>query len=125
MDSVTIITNLYLAGFLQAFGITPLNPTNGTLFIPDPALGSFDVLGQTFLCQTGAAPDCAGGAPSLVPCVSLAPGESQWPDTVSELKEWQVLFDYLTNPAALNGSLPPSPSDYDDPITPRVIDVTP
>lgn len=90
---VTVITNLYLAGYLDAFGLKPKSADlSATLQLP-----------QTVMCQTmEPTPDCATGKPMMKPCMELSAG--QLPYKFLEVKEWGVLLKYLT--IALGGQVP-------------------
>ncbi len=137
-DTVVVITNLYLAGFLEAFGITPLKPDGvdaGTPFDPDPLLGGMETLGQMILCQVAQAPDCGAGAPAMRRCYAVD-GQPPWnvgPTPLTEVKEWAALFAYMRAlPVPVGGTLPTFPPGlYEGDINPRdavrsrVVDVSP
>ncbi len=114
--TVTVITNLYLAGFLDAFGLSAY-AADGTTKV---------VLPQTVMCQTmEPAPDCAGGKPALKECASL-PGSVLAPSPnwkYPEVKEWGVLLKYLTSPQALGGTIPATMYAGSAPKNPRVVEV--
>jgi hypothetical protein len=117
---VTVISDLYLGSFLDAFGLAPR----------DAAGAPMDV-SNTALCWAGQAEDCAGTGTNLImPCYMVADGNvPPWtaPGTgvgIPEVKEWQTLTSYLNSPAALNGVIPPLYVG-ETPAVSRVVDVTP
>jgi hypothetical protein len=140
-----VITNMYLAGFLEAFGITPYHPYGGLPGIPgditpNPAFGALQKLAFTFLCQdmTVSAPDCAnagGPVPMIRPCLLGAgdmTGTGTWKATLVEVKEWAVLTKFLASPTGpFAGHIPslaytsPLADDFTLPNPTRVLDVTP
>ncbi len=109
-----ITTNYYLAGVLDAFGLTPLDDQGNDL-----------ELSETVLCQTGAN-NCAGGANNdpLEHCATLLGSTPvSWP--YPELKEWQALLGYIGN---FPGAVPTFPAGLYSGTTPavkRVEDITP
>lgn len=113
---VTIVSNLYLAGFLERFGITP-RMIDGT---PMPGEGTAR-LAQMSMCYTGMQKNCAMQQVGMFNCI--LGGGPPWP-AAPEVKEWQLLTGYLTR--GLNGRIPTqlyngatvAPADL------RVIDVT-
>jgi 2',3'-cyclic-nucleotide 2'-phosphodiesterase (5'-nucleotidase family) len=121
---VTIISNLYLTGFLSAFGLTPRAANGAPLTLP-----------ETVLCQTMAlAPDCLAvpAVPAMAPCLGLS-GSSplpapQW--VFPEVKEWGVLLKFLAAMPAVGG-VPTLPSGaYANggsatPAVPRVVNANP
>lgn len=119
---VTIISNLYLTGFLDAFGLKPR-----------AADGSVLSLAGTVLCRTLAAePNCQAvpAVPAMAPCLTL-PGSSPPPQArweLPEVKEWGVLLQFLGAMPRV-GPLPTIPSGaYSNqgsalPVSPRVRDV--
>ncbi len=107
--TIVVITNLYLEGFLSAFGLTPLN-MNGEEFPAIEALGSDAVLAQTVLCTD----------PGIGYCIQKSSGAVPW--SLSEVKDWGVLFNYLR--AGLGGSIPDTLYAGDLPSAPRVIEIT-
>ncbi len=110
---ITVVTNLYIGGFLDAFGLAPRDGTGTPIGLDD-----------TILCWAGQAPDCGGtGANVIMPCKVASMGTVPWP--VPEVKEWQVLLTYLSSPLALDGTVPPLLYAGAAPAAPRVIDVTP
>ena len=114
---VTIVTNLYLATYLEAFGITPRDWAGNAL----PGTGMAR-LSQTVLCHTGMPKNCAVGSVSFVSC-PVAGGGPPWP-VAPEVKEWQLLHGFLSR--ALGGMIPPQAYAGDtvpDPLL-RVRDVT-
>lgn len=113
-ELVTVVTNLYIAGLLDAFGIKPKAANGSLLQLP-----------QTVLCQTGEPnPNCAAGKPALAPCIGL-PGTVLMPKlywTATEVKEWGVLLQFLRGgPPLLNGQIPSLLYRGDKPASPRVI----
>jgi 5'-nucleotidase / UDP-sugar diphosphatase len=151
-DKILVVTNMYLAGFLEAFGITPYNAYTGGAITANPAFGALSKLAFTFLCQeysgtTGLpiAPDCGhGGAPipGIRTCLQGAgdmTAGGTWAPTLVEVKEWAVLTKFMLNPAGFDGEIPatfyktPLTLDWTtaDPFDPmatnmsRVKDVTP
>jgi len=129
-DTVVVVTNLYLAGFvdkllggLSAFFGPPLRqPEDGQ---PFPA--GLSSLGQAVTCQVAASPNCGGGQPSIRRCIVASGGQVPWPAPLREVKEWAVLRAYLSLfPVTGAPPLPTLPPGlYEDPVVPRVIDVTP
>jgi 5'-nucleotidase len=117
-DKALIITNLYLAGFLEGFQLTPLDPYTGAAittsanpYVP----GSLRRLAKTIVCNVATSANCATPAPSMAPCVNATGGDVPatftWqvaPGVVlPEVKEWFVLLGFLTSPPpALNGNIP-------------------
>ncbi len=121
---VTIISNLYLTGFLDAFGLKPRAADGTPVSVP-----------QTVMCQTMApAPDCTAmpAVPAMAPCLTLAGSVAspapQW--VFPEVKEWGVLLKFL-GAMPVVGSVPTIPSSAyfnagkATPVVPRVVDVTP
>jgi len=131
-DHFLVITNMYLAGFLEAFGMTPLHPYTGSEITPNPLFGSLARIAQTIVCQDAmvATADCAnaeGPVVKLRPCL-LGPGnmnaEGQWALPLVEVKEWGVLAKYML--AAFPTGIPDAAYPYPmDAAAVRVKDVTP
>lgn len=117
---VRIITNLYLAGFMEGFGLQPMDTETGVAF---PDASSF--LAQSTLCQVPGvmSPSCGGGTPepAIDRCVQLSGGTVPWP--LLEAKEWGALLTYLTDSNFLGGTIPAGLYD-EATFTPRVIDIT-
>lgn len=121
---VTVISNLYLTGFLSAFGLQPRAADGTEISLP-----------TTVLCQTmAAAPNCAAvpAVPAMAPCLTLpgstqAPAVTRWP--YPEVKEWGVLLRFLGSMPPVNG-VPTIPdgawwnSGQPTPAIPRVASVT-
>lgn len=115
---VNIVTNLYLAGFMKAFTIAPVDKDGNDL-----------TLAQTVLCQTNQSLNCGTPAAPVVQCASL--GGPPW--IAPELKEWTALLTYLAVPDVLGGateigydagdgmSLIKTGSYSANPVDPRVI----
>jgi hypothetical protein len=120
---IRVITNLYLAGFLDAFGLSPRDANLQQIKLP-----------QAVLCQTmNPAPSCTASpaAPAIDYCMALdTAGAAQNPPVwhYPEVKEWGLLLKYLTNPAQLGGLASNIPDDLyygNEPASPRVIPVQP
>jgi 2',3'-cyclic-nucleotide 2'-phosphodiesterase (5'-nucleotidase family) len=125
-NQIRVITNLYLATFLDAFGITAYDGFTGAAITADPYLGGLGVIGQTVMCAVAAAPDCGGGAPSLAYCYQANGNAPGWP--FPEAKEWAVLLQYLTGPevaGGLAGHINKGEYDDSEPFESRVINATP
>ena len=110
--SITVITNLYLAGFLEAFGLSPRDAAGEVMPLP-----------ATVLCQNMEPdPNCLEGRPALAPCLTL-PGSTTSPVSwrYPEVKEWGLLLKFLT--AGLGGTIPTPMYAGELPASPRVIAV--
>jgi hypothetical protein len=118
-DKALVITNLYIAGFLQAFGLTPLEPYTGAAITPSANAdvpSSLALLSKTILCHVAESATCSTPAPSIAPCVSATGGDVPeglaWPAGLNEVKEWAVLFGYMQS--ALGGTIPDCVYDADE-----------
>ncbi len=139
-DRVVVVTNLYLAGFMEGFGLTPLHPYSGNPITPStsPAVpDSLKVLAKTVLCNVDSLEnlDCTDPNPTVSnpvirPCVDATggdvPANGVWPDGLVEAKEWAILYGYLLGP--LGGIIPDCLYETDtgcETFPSRVTDVTP
>lgn len=90
---VTVVTNAYIAGFLQAFGFTPRDKTGTPIVSADPT----NSLAGLMLCVVtpAVAPDCAGtGAATIRRCAEGANHAPPWTSGFTELREWGLLMKY-------------------------------
>lgn len=120
---VTVISNLYLTGFLDAFGLQPRAEDGTPMSLP-----------STVLCQTLVAqPDCRAvpAVPAMAPCLSLV-GSTLSPNPrwlYPEVKEWGVLLRFLGAMPQVGGvpTIPDSAwwnEGSATPVSPRVGSVT-
>ncbi|MBI5510641.1 MAG: metallophosphoesterase [Deltaproteobacteria bacterium] len=118
-EKIMVISNMYLAGFLDSFGLTPYHPYTGAALTPIAPFGALDVVGQTILCMDMTA--TCGPLPLIRPCLSSPANigtdmvNGQWAPTLIEVKEWAILAKYLLNPTGINGAIPAT--FYKSPLT--------
>ncbi len=117
---ISIVSNLYLAGFLAAYGFSPRDETLTPVTVR-----------ETVLCQVPSVtmPDCTSNpqVPSIAHCATL-PGAATSPWPYLEVKEWAALLKFLTAPAIVGGLESNIPTDRysgSEPLNPRVVKVTP
>ena len=110
-----ILTNLYIAGFLDTYGLAPRDEDGNV--IGDPATESMtERLSHTALCQQPLVPFY-----ELQYCETLDLGGPPW-DLLPELKGWEALLMYLDEQGPSLGSLYEGATV--DPVERRVVDVT-
>ncbi|MEK7705861.1 MAG: hypothetical protein AAB426_12945 [Myxococcota bacterium] len=125
--TVRIVTNLYLAGFLNAFGIAPLDG-DGVPIQEDAvveALGLDSILAQTVLCRTGIGTrNCNPGNPQALigTCYALSGDTAPWAEVYSlgELKEWTTLLGAVATHTFATDEYAGA-----TPTSPRVVNLTP
>jgi len=112
---IIILTNLYIAGFLDTYGLAPRDEDGD--IIGDPATESMmDRLSNAALCQQPLVPFY-----ELQYCETLDLGGPPW-DLLPELKGWEALLMYLDEQGPSLGSL--YSGNTVDPVDARVVDVT-
>ncbi len=141
---IIVISNLYLTGFLSAFGLAPRGANDATLALYETVVCQTMDPNASATCAAGGActvdgdcaanQRCATGPGVCVPRTGLAMC-AQLPDSTvppagapkwmrPEAKEWEVLFSYLVGPQAkggLGGTLPTGLYSGATPALPRVI----
>jgi len=98
---ITVVTNAYIAGFLQAFGFTPLDQLGHAIVSADPT----NSLAGVMVCSTpGTVPDCSGtGAAVLRRCAEGTHHAPPWDTGWTELREWGLLMKYAAGLQAAGG----------------------
>ncbi len=115
-----IVSNLYLAGFLDAFGLVP-RQANGA---PVAGATTGERLRNIILCQDPTETrNCAASRAEVFYCAPAWGQATQW--QIPEMKEWQAVMGYLAALAGGNGGTLPTFYQGATPASPRVIDGTP